>query len=200
MRHVGGLGGVDDPFLVRRNRHALGLDPDRDLGDDRMGLGIRHGDEIVVLVGDVERVAGRIEHEQLRVRAAWQGVEFLVGAGIEDPHGVIVGRADIEQLAVGRDRDAARAVAAIEGMDDLPGRGVEHADGVVAFVRHERLAREGGGGGAGKSECQQKRFHGVPHLKAVHCDSGRSRPRVSSGETWCRNPSCGLTLTVMRPS
>ena len=73
MRHVGGLGGVDQDLAVRADRHALGLDADLDVADASALLEIDDGDRVVVLVGDVEDLAGGILGEQLRDRGRRAG-------------------------------------------------------------------------------------------------------------------------------
>ena len=54
------------------DRHTLGLDPDVDLRDHPMSSYIDHGRDRVVLVGDVEVSAIRIEIEEFRICARWQ--------------------------------------------------------------------------------------------------------------------------------
>ena len=44
-------------FAVGLNAHALRLDADRDLGHDLPAVDVDGGDQIVVLVGDIERLA-----------------------------------------------------------------------------------------------------------------------------------------------
>ena len=142
MRHVGGLGRVDQRLLVRADRHTFRLHADGDLGDHVLRLDVDDGHQVVVLVGDVERIAGGIEREKLGVRSGRKRVQFLVGIGVEDPHRVVVGGADIEFLAVGTDGDAARPVAGGKLPDLLPGVAVEHGHAVTALIGDENLVGE----------------------------------------------------------
>ena len=57
MRHVGRFRGVDQHLPVGAHSHALGLHADRYFGDNLVGLDIDYGDEIIVLVGDIKRIA-----------------------------------------------------------------------------------------------------------------------------------------------
>ena len=68
VRHVGGFGRVHQQLPVRRNAHSLRLDTDRDLRQHLVRLDIDHSDEVIVLVGDIERIAGWMQNEQFRVR------------------------------------------------------------------------------------------------------------------------------------
>ena len=67
--HVGRFGGVDQHLAVGADAHALGLDADGDVGDDLAVVDVDDGDEVVVLVGDVERVAGRMQDRAAPDRA-----------------------------------------------------------------------------------------------------------------------------------
>ena len=42
-----------------------------------LALEVDHGDQIVVLIGDVERLAVRREHEELRIGTGWQRADDL---------------------------------------------------------------------------------------------------------------------------
>ena len=57
---------------IRADRHALGLDADRDLAGRHALVDIDDGHHRVVLVGDVEQLAGGIERELLGIRAGGQ--------------------------------------------------------------------------------------------------------------------------------
>ena len=143
MRHARRFGRVHDRLAVRRDAHAFRLHADRNLGDERALLDVHHGDEVVVLVGDVEKLARRIEHEELGIGARRQRADDLVGRRVDDLHGVVVAGAEQHVFAVMRDGDAARALADRNRLDDLHARGVEHRDGVVALVGDEDLVGEG---------------------------------------------------------
>ena len=62
-----------------------GSTPDRNFGQHLVGLDIDDGDEIVVLIGDVERIAGWMQNEQLRIGAGRQRLDDLAGLGLHAP-------------------------------------------------------------------------------------------------------------------
>ena len=79
-----------------------------------LALDVDDGDQIVVLVGDVERLAVGREHEQLGVGAGGQRADDLVRRRVDHLDRVVVAGAEIEQLAVVRDGDAARPLADLD--------------------------------------------------------------------------------------
>ena len=79
MRHIGGFGGVDQHLAVGADAHAFRLYPDRDLGEHRTLLDVDHGHQVVVLVGDEERVPAGMKDEKLRVGSARQSTDDLKG-------------------------------------------------------------------------------------------------------------------------
>ncbi len=98
MRHVGGLGGVDQDLAVRADGHALGLDADLDVAEARALLDIDDGHRVVVLVGDVEDLAVGIEGEQFGVRTGGQGVDDLLLGDVDHLDGVVVADRDEHEL------------------------------------------------------------------------------------------------------
>ena len=72
MRHVGRFRRVDQGLAVRTNPHAFRLDADLHLAKAAALLHVDDRDGIVVLVGDVEDLAGRILGEQFGIGARGQ--------------------------------------------------------------------------------------------------------------------------------
>src|SRR5262249_3300998 len=96
--------------------------------------------------------------------------------------------------------------------------GIYHADGIALLVR------DVGGEGARLAPDEDEDAHAEQAIACAgeaatplpqrtsdagllrhgylrqHWLSGRSIPSVSSSETWCRNPSCGETETIILPS
>ena len=114
-------------------------------------LDVDDGDEVVVLVGDVQRIAGGMQDEQLGVGAGRQRLHHLKGLGVVDLDDVVVAGADDQPLAVVRQDDAARALADGEGLDHLELLGVDDRDRVVLLVGDER--RKGQRRGRRQGEC-----------------------------------------------
>src|SRR5262249_48157686 len=105
-------------------------------GDDLAALDVHDGDEVVVLIGDIKQLAGRIEREVFRVSSARQGAHDLVGAKIEHFDVIAVAGANVERLLVFREQDAARALAYGDRLQRLEARAVDNGDRVVLLVRH----------------------------------------------------------------
>jgi hypothetical protein len=79
MRHVGRFRRVDEDLAVRTEAHAFRLDSDLHFTDAGAPLRIDDGDGMVVLVGHVQDLAGRILSKQLRIRTRWQCGDDLMG-------------------------------------------------------------------------------------------------------------------------
>src|SRR5689334_11062770 len=108
VRHVGGLGGIDQNLAVRTDGHAFGLDTDLYVTDARALFEVDDRDRIVVLIGNVKDLAGGILYEQFRVGAGGQAVDHLLARGINHLNGVVVADRDHHELAVPGELDAAR--------------------------------------------------------------------------------------------
>jgi hypothetical protein len=106
MGHVGGFGGVDQPFAVRADPHPLRLHPDLNLGDLGPVLDIDDGHHVVVFVGHIEKTPLRTQGQELEVRARGQGMGNLVGGQVQDLDMVRVAGADVERLQILAERDA----------------------------------------------------------------------------------------------
>ncbi len=208
MRHVGGFGGVDEHLAVGADAHAFRLDAYGHLGQNRVLLHVEHRDHVVVLVGDIERIAHRVEDEELRIGSAAQAAKHLARRRVDDLDGVVVAGAEIEKLAVLRDRDAAWPAADLPGRDDFELFGIDHRYGVVLLVRDVDLV------GVGRQRCADQESgstrerqqvscgelaHGDPpnsrRCHSLHSVSGKSLPSVSSGVRSCRKPRSGATET-----
>ena len=100
MRHVGGFGRVDQDLAVRADRHALGFDADLNVAEARALLEIDDRHRVVVLVGDIENLAGGILGEQFGIGAGGQGVHHLSGCGVDHLDRVVVADRDQHELAV----------------------------------------------------------------------------------------------------
>jgi hypothetical protein len=103
MRHVRGFRGTDEIFPIRANAHPLRLDTDWNLCDHLPAVDVEEGDEIAVLVRNIEQLASGIEREELRVWAAWQGSDDLVDGEVEHFDVVAVAGADVQRLRVFRE-------------------------------------------------------------------------------------------------
>ncbi|MGY4326546.1 hypothetical protein ACVWWG_000960 [Bradyrhizobium sp. LB7.2] len=115
MRHVGRLGRVDQRLAVRADGHALGLDANLDVAKARALLEVDHGHRVVVLVGDIEDLAGGILGEQFGVGSGGQAVHHGLRLRVDHLDGVVVADRDHHELAVAREVDAARALADLDG-------------------------------------------------------------------------------------
>ena len=197
MRHVGGLGRVDDRLAVRANRHALGLDAGRYLRDHLARGHVDHRHHVVVLVRHIERIAGDVQGEGFGIGARRQIADDAQRLRVDDLDRVVVARADQDRVAVRGHRYAARALADRYGLHGLHLIEIDNADGVVPLVRHIGHVCAGRIRRRQQEQCGQEqcRLHCNRHLV-----SGRSMPRVSSAVTWCRKPGCGETDTTPRPS
>ena len=111
MRHARGLGGVDEVFPVGAEAHPLGLDADRDLGDDLAAIDVDDGHQVAVFIGDVEHLTRGIEGEVLGVRTTRQITDDLLRGEVEHLDVIAVAGANVERLFVLREQDAARALA-----------------------------------------------------------------------------------------
>ena len=196
MRHVCGLGRVDHIFAIRRNPHALRLHTHRHFGQNRVCVHIRHRDQIVILIGDEQRIARRVQHEKLRVRPRGQRVQFLIGRGIKHPHHIVIRGADIEMLAIGTCGDAARAVSGGEFGDHLPCLAIDNGDGVAAFIADKHLARQCRAGHQGKKGA--RKGHSVHVLSPI--DQRRCRrSRVDQAQAYPRaSVDAGTPLAATR--
>ena len=105
--------GGDGEFAVGAHAHALGLDADRDLGKHVAALDVHDGDETVVLVGDVDLLAVRIDRHQLGVGTRFELAALLKGLGVDHVHDVAVAGGHEQLLEVGAEHDAARARATL---------------------------------------------------------------------------------------
>ena len=135
MRHVGGFRRGDQDLAVWADADALRLDADRHLCQHLARIEIDHRDQIVVLIGDVDRVARGVDVELLRVRAGGKVANDLVGGDIEDLHRVVVARADEKRLAVLGQHDAARALADADRLLHLQRVAVDDGDRVALLIR-----------------------------------------------------------------
>ena len=187
MRHVGGFGRVDEDFAVRADRHAFGLDADLDFAEARAPFDIDDGHGVVVLVGDVENLAGRVLHEQLGIGAGGQRVDHLPGCGIDHLDGVVVADRDQHELAVPGEFDAARPLADLDGGDDRPFVGIDHRNRVALLVRH--IGDEGRGGPAPASQTHRSEQQAndiastrAPSSLQLAFGLGPVEPSVSSSE------------------
>ena len=77
---------------------------------------IDHGHRVVVLVGDIEHLAGGVLGEQFRVGPGGQGVDHRLRLGVDHLDGVVVADRDHHELAVARELDAARPLADLDGL------------------------------------------------------------------------------------
>ena len=147
------------------------------------------GHRVVVLVGDIEHLAGGILGEQFRIGAGGQGVHHLLGLGVDHLDGVVVADRDHHELAVAGELDAARPLADLDGLGDGPVVGIDHRDRVALLVRD--IGDEGRARARGREPQRRARKAGndatCANLSAHHCSlhlvSGRSTPSVSSSET-----------------
>ena len=121
-------------------------------------------DRVVVLVGDVEDLAGGVLHEQFGIGTGGQGVHHLLGRGIDHLNGVVVADRDQHELAVPGELDAARPLADLDGFGDGPRVGIDHRDRVALFVRH--IGDEGPRGrGARKPDSRFRQAEQRRHMR-----------------------------------
>ncbi|MCY1440521.1 hypothetical protein D9M71_568010 [compost metagenome] len=158
MQHVGGFAGVHRPLAVRADRHAFGLYTDVDLRQHLLAVDVDHGDQRIVLVGDVQPLVVGMQGELLGVGAGGQLLDDLAGGQVHHLHAVGVAGADVQQLVVAGQGQAARAHANLESLHRFQLVEVDHADAVVLLVGHVggggegRVAGEQEAGGAGGKE------------------------------------------------
>ena len=88
-------------------------------------LEIDDGHRVVVLVGDIEHLAGRVLGEQFGIGTGGQGVDDLPGLGVDHLDGVVIADGDHHELAVARELDAARALADLDGLGHGPFVGID---------------------------------------------------------------------------
>jgi hypothetical protein len=88
-----------------------GSTPDGDLPQHHAALDVHHRHHVVVLVGDEQAAAVRVQRGQLRVGAGGQVAHHAPGLQVEHLHPVAVAGADVEVPPVARQRDAARPLA-----------------------------------------------------------------------------------------
>lgn len=100
----------------------------------RAALDIDHGNGVVVLVGNVENLAGRVLHEQLGIRPGGQGADDLLGRGVDYLDCVVVANRDQYELVVARNFDAPRALADLDGLGDGSAARIDHRNGVCLFI------------------------------------------------------------------
>ncbi len=144
VRHVGGLGRIDQKLAVRADRHAFRLDPDLHVADARAFGDVDDGHGVVVLVGDIEGLAGGVLHEQLGIRAGGQGVDHLPGRGVDHLDGIVIADRHHHELAVAGELDSPRPLPYLDGRGHLPGVGIDHRDRVAFLIRdigHHRAGR-----------------------------------------------------------
>ena len=109
MDHVGGLGGVDQHSAIRAHPHALGLDADRDLREHLGVVDVDDGHQVIVFVGDVERIAGGMEDKQLRIGSRRQGSDDPLTLQIDHLNRVVVAGADQKRTSILGERNASSA-------------------------------------------------------------------------------------------
>jgi hypothetical protein len=154
MGHARALGRRRGVAVVGADAHAFGLDADRHFAQHFAALDVHDGHERVVLVGDVDDLAGRIERHQLGIGAGFELARHFQRLGIDDIHDVAVAGSNEELLEVGAEHDAARAPGDLDRLDRLERLAVQHRDRVVLFVRDEN--RPGGSGDCAEEErCAQ---------------------------------------------
>src|SRR5512144_454863 len=136
MRHVGGLGRIDQDFSVRTEGHALRLDADLDLAETGALFDVDDRYRVVVFVGDVEDLAVGIQGEQLGVGAGRQGVDDLLLRNVDHLNAVVVADGDEHELAVPRELDAARPLADLDGLGDGPTLRIDDGYRVTLLVGH----------------------------------------------------------------
>src|SRR5207247_9852050 len=125
--------------------HALRLDADLDLAETGALFDVDDGHRVVVLVGDVEDLAGSIEDEQFGIRARGQRIDDLLLRNVADLDAVVVADGHDYKLAIPRELDAAWPLADLDGLGDSPAIRIDHGYRVAVLVRHIRDEGHGRG-------------------------------------------------------
>ncbi len=100
MRHVGGLGCVDQDLSIRTKRHALWLDADLNVTHARAFGDVDDRNGVVILVGDVEDLARGILREQFGVWPGRQTVDHLLRRGVDHLDLVVISHGHQHELAI----------------------------------------------------------------------------------------------------
>ena len=93
-------------------------------------------DGVIVLVGDVEKLAAWTEGEELRIGTGWQIAGDFLGLRVDDLDRVVVASRNDYRFAILGYGDAARALANLDGLDHLQLVRVDDADCVALLVRN----------------------------------------------------------------
>ncbi len=133
MRHIGGFAGADDPLPVRADGDALGFDADRNLFDSFALGDVDDGDEVVVLVGGIEKFAVWIHRKGFGVFVRGQLADGFQAGGIDDQDCVVIAGGDVKLLLILAQYDAAWTFADFDSFGEFAGVPVHHGQGVVLF-------------------------------------------------------------------
>src|SRR5262249_26455812 len=125
------------------------------LADPGTLLHIDDRDGVVVLVGHVQDLAGRILRKELGIGTRWQRADNLMVAGVDDLDSIVVTDCDQNKPSILAHFNAAGSLADLDGLYHRELVGVDYGYG-VAF-----LVRDVGGKGArrGMNETQQTNSH-----------------------------------------
>src|SRR5262245_15191432 len=137
MRHARAFGRGGSVFVVGAYVHALGLDANRYFAQHLAALDVHDGHERIVLVGDVDDLAGRIDRHQLGVGTRFELTGDLECLGVDHVHDVAVAGGNEQFLEIGAQNDAARPPRNLDRLDRLQRVAVEHGDRVILLVRDE---------------------------------------------------------------
>jgi len=190
--------------------HAFRLHANIDLIDDRSCFDVNNRRDRVVFVGDVQASIVRVQRELLRVCPAGQVVQDTARGHIHDLNRIRVRRTDVETLIIAGQGHAAWPITDLDGLHNLIGFAVDDAERVISLVgdiypvcidhgciqtgcKDDATANNSSAYCA--AYCHLCTVHSYSP-KAVHVDSARSEPRVSSSDTGCRNPSSGVFATT----
>ena len=153
VHHVGGLGGIDQHPPVGAHTHALGFDADGDLREDPVAVDVDDGHQVIVFIGDVERVPGWMKDKQLRVGSGREVSHDPLALPVNDLDRVVVAGADQKITPILGQRDPPWSLSDLEIIDNRKAFAVDDADGVVLLVRDIDLEA---GGMAGHREGERR--------------------------------------------
>ena len=178
---VGRFCGDEDPFAIRGEGDALGLDADiLDHRTDGTGGNVDDGGGRIILVRDHENLAGGVDIEDFGIIAGLDVAGQGLGLEIENLDAVGLARGDEQLVAARAETQVAGPSPGFDDVLHFEGVEVEHDHGVIAFVADVHLP---GGRGQGEAGGGQPRGGGVQ----VRMDHRAASPRGR----WPENlPAC----------
>src|SRR6185312_1009815 len=172
MGHAGLFGSDHDGAPVPADGETFRLDPDLDLRDPLARGVVDHRDQGIVLVRDIDPVAGDRHRQRFGIRTGVDPAYDLACPDVDDIDVARVAVADQDGLVVQGVYDSPGPLVGRNRRDDFVAVTVEHGHRIIDFVRDEELAGVTHAGRAQEEGDDEQRRAAAGHGAKRHCVSG----------------------------